>query len=263
MKRIQQFFWIAAMSSISLTATASVEVVGSLKHKYSCSPGDVLTGEIQIQNSDDTQQEVKIYQTDLLYNFENLTMYDEEESHQRSNRQWIKFSPQTVILQAQEVRYIQFEISVPPKDSICGTYWSILMVEGVTPIDTTNSSDLNITTITRYAIQMITEAADRGEGLLEFMKPILIQEGQNLVLAVDILNKGERYISAGVSLELYDEDGNSVKKINTSAKGLFPTTSARFILDLAGLKSDHTYQCLIVAAGKDEDVFGLEYTLYL
>lgn len=263
MKRLQKLVWIAGLISISITTSASVEVVGSLKHKKQCSPGDVIKGEIKVQNSDDEKQEIRIYQTDLLYNHEDFTMYEEAETHQRSNKAWVKFSPQTAILQGHEVRYIQYEITIPEDDSICGTYWSIIMVEGVNPLDPDLSGELNITTITRYAIQMITEAGDRGEGLLEFLRPTLIQEGQNLQLAVDIVNKGERYISPGVSMELYDEDGISVKKITAAAKGLFPTTSARFRLDLTGLKSNHTYQCLIVAAGKDEDVFGLEYTLYL
>ena len=263
MKRLQQIVWIAVIFSIPFTSIASVEVVGSLKHKHPCTPGDIIKGEIKVQNSDDVQQEIRIYQTDLLYNFEDYTVYDEDESHKRSNRTWVEFSPKTAILQAHEVRYIQYEIRVPEGDSICGTYWSVIMVQGVDPIDPEESGELTIKTVTRYAIQMITETSDRGEGLLEFLKPTLIQEGQKLILAVDIVNKGERYISPNISMELFDEQGNSVKKITASSKGLFPTTSARFRLDLTGLKNEQTYQCLIVAAGKDEDVFGLEYTLYL
>ena len=262
MKSTKLFISLAVCLSLSAGSMASVEGVGSLKHNTSGTRGDVSPGQIKIQNSEDKPQEVRVYQTDLLYNYEGFTEYSEEESHSRSNRSWIQFSPQSLILQPHEVRFIQYEITVPESDSICGTFWSILMVEGVNPKNPEQSGELNIETITRYAIQMVTEITDPGEGQLQFYQPTLIREGDKLYLAVDLLNTGDHYISPEVSMELYDESGQTVQKITASKKGLFPTTSTRFKLDLAGLKADQTYQCLIVAVGEDEDVFGLEYTLY-
>ncbi|MBT3750612.1 MAG: hypothetical protein HOG34_16650, partial [Bacteroidetes bacterium] len=60
----------------------------------------------------------------------------------------------------------------------------------------------------------------------------------------------------------FDESGVSVKVLKARKKGLFPTTSARFRLDLQDLQSEKTYECLIIAAGDNDDVFGLEYTLF-
>lgn len=262
MKNINLIISLVVMSCFSMSSMASVEVIGSLKHKKTGKKGELLSGEIKLQNSDDTFQEVRVYQTDLLYNYLGYTAYEEDETHARSNRSWIRFSPQSLILQPNEVRYIQYEIAIPAHDSILGTYWSVLMVEGVNPKDPDRSGELNIETITRYAIQMVTETENPGDGLLEFLDPTLIQEGENLFLAIDIENKGDHYISPALSMELFDEQGQVVKTITASRKGLYPTTSVRFTLDLEGLKPEQTYQCLIVAAGEDEDVFGLEYTLY-
>jgi len=246
-----------------LSTFASVEVIGSLKNIQNAKPGEVLKGEIQIQNNDSTDQEVRIYQTDLLYNYQEKTFYDEPGGNNRSNANWIKFSPKSVILKGKETRNIEYEITVPQVDSLKGTYWSILMIEGVTPIDPNQKGELNIRTVTRYAVQIITEMANRGNGTLKFLEPTLVRkEDKKLFLAVDLVNNGDHYISPEVSIELYDETGTSVKTISAPKKGLYPTTSTRFMLDLEGLPSNKTYKAMIVAAGLENDVFGLEYTLY-
>ncbi len=243
---------------------ASVEVIGSLKQVYNTNPGDVVKGQIKIQNNDAADQEVRIYQTDFLFNFQEQTFYDEPGGQKRSNASWIQYSPRTVVLKSKESRNVEYEITVPKGDSIIGSYWSVIMVEGVDPIDPNQKGDLSIRTATRYAVQVVNEINNRGTGKLKFMDPTLIkaEEGKKLYLAIDLLNEGQHYIAPEVSIELYDQDGILVKKITAPKRGLYPTTSARFKLDLEGVPSKKTYTAMIVAAGADDDVFGLEYTLY-
>jgi len=262
MKIYRLFLFVSLFTFLSLNSNASVEVLGSLKHLHNGKPGDVIKGEIRIQNNDNTDQEVKVYQTDLLYNFQENTFYDEPGSNKRSNTSWIQFSPKSLILKAKEVRVIQYEITLPNVSTLKGTYWSVLMVEGVVPIDPNQKGDLSIRTVTRYAIQVVTEIADKGLGSLKFLAPTLVKEGDKLFLAVDIENNGEHYIAPDVSIELFDEKGTSIKVIPALKKGLYPTTSTRFRLDLEGIPSGKTYQAMIVAAGQESDVFGLEYTLF-
>ncbi len=262
MKTIKLFFAYLIVSILPLLSTASVEIEGSLRHIHKGMRGEVYKGEIKIYNSDEQEQEVKIYQTDLLYNYEDFTFYEDPVTHNRSNAKWIKYSPKTVILKGKETIYIQYEISIPKSDTIKGTYWSVIMVEGVIPIDPNQPGQLNINTVTRYAVQLITEIADKGIGKLIFLEPTLLTEGDHLFLAIDIENIGEHYIVPDVSIELFDETGKSVKVIKAPKKGLFPTTSARFRFNLEGIEAEKTYKTLIIAAGSDEDVFGLEYTLY-
>jgi hypothetical protein len=262
MKICRLFFIVLFFTVLSLSSHASVEVLGSLKHMHNGKPGDIIKGEIKIQNNDNTDQEVKVYQTDLLYNLQDNTFYDEPGSNKRSNAHWIQFSPKSLILKAKEIRTIQYEMTIPKDDSLKGTYWSVLMVEGVVPIDPNQKGDLNIRTVTRYAIQVVTDMNDKGTGLLKYMEPTLLKEGTKLFLAVDLINNGDHYISPDVSIELFDDKGKSVKVITSTKKGLYPTTSARFRFDLEGIPSGKTYQAMIVAAGLESDVFGLEYTLY-
>jgi hypothetical protein len=256
-------FFISFLLFLPLSAYASVEVTGSLKHMHNANPGEVIKGEIKIQNNDSTDQEVRVYQTDLLFNLKDNTFYDEPGGNKRSNANWIQYSPKTVVLKGKEVRNIEYEITVPKVDTLKGTYWSVIMVEGVTPPNPNQKGELNIRTVTRYAVQVVTEMANKGVGSLKFLEPTLVKgEDKQLFLAIDLINEGDHYIAPEVSIELYDETGTSVKKITAPKKGLYPTTSTRFKLDLEGLPSKKTYTAMIVAAGADDDVFGLEYTLY-
>ncbi|MFK5969353.1 MAG: hypothetical protein QM487_04430 [Candidatus Marithrix sp.] len=258
-KKISILFLIAVLPYVSF---ASIEVVGSLRHINKGSLGDTYKGEIKIQNSGDNEQEVRIYQTDLLYNFEDFTFYNDPVSHNRSNANWIQFSPKTTIVAGNSTTYVQYEVTIPKSDTVIGTYWSVLMIEGINPIDPNQEGEFNINTVTRYAIQIVTEITDRGVGKLVFSDPSLITEGDQLFLAVDITNTGEHYIVPEMSMELFDETGESVKVLVAPKKGLFPTTSARYRFNLEGLKSEKTYQTVIIAAGEGDDVFGLEYTLF-
>ena len=241
-------------------------MIGSLKYSFVCSPGQTVSGQIRIQNSEDKDQEVRIYQTDYMYNFQDQTFYDEPgtaNGNKRSNAAWVDYSPKTVVLKAKESTNVDFQIKVPANDSIKGTYWSIIMVEGVSPIDPNQTGQLNIRTVTRYAVQLVNEVTKRGEGKLTFMPPTLVKgDDKSLFLAVDMLNEGDRFISPELSMELFDEEGNLAKKLTLERKGLYPKTSARFRFNLEGIPSKKTYTAMIVAAGQDDDVFGLEYTLF-
>ena len=262
MKKLKFCFIYILLSLMPIISTASIEVLGSLKHVHNGLPGDTIRGEIRLHNSEQIDQEVRIYQTDLLYNFEDYTFYDEPVTHERSNASWIQYSPKTVIVKANENRFIQYEVVIPAVDTLNGTYWSVLMVEGVNPIDPEQTGELNISTVTRYALQMVSEIDNKGEGELTFLNPTLIVEGENVFLAVDIVNTGQHYIAPEVSMELFDDTGKSVKVIHAPKKGLYPKTSARFRLNLTGVEGQKTYQSLIIADGKEEDVFGIEYVLY-
>ena len=247
---------------LPFTSKASIEVVGSLRHVHKGVAGEVYTGEIKIQNTGSTDQEIKIYQTDLLYNYKDYTYYNTPVSQKRSNANWIKFSPKTAVVKANSSMYVQYTVTIPKDDTLKGTYWSVLMVEGVSPIKPSQAGQVTINTVIRYAIQIVTELKNRGVGKLVFLKPTLVKEGNQLFLAVDLKNVGDHYIAPDMTIKLFNTEGGLVKELTAPRKGIFPSCSTRFRFNLNGIKSGQTYQTVIVAQGEGQDVFGLNYTLY-
>ncbi len=242
---------------------ATVEVKGSLSHKHIGTVGEIYTGIIEIVNNSDIDQEVRVYQTDYLFNYEGNTFYDEPVSHSRSNAEWIKYSPTFTILKAHETQHIQYEVTIPANDSLVGTFWSMLMVEGVKPILPGQKGHLTFNTTMRYGVQIVTKIGNTGIGELRFIQPTVTTEDDKLFLDVIMENTGERVISPIVTAEFFDETGISVKVFEAPKKGMYPTCSSLFRFKIEGIEPDKTYHVLIIADGGDDDVFGLETTLNL
>lgn len=253
-----------AFGLLPFYASAGFEVMGSLIYKYSAQKGETYSTVIKIHNTGESVQEVKIYQRDYLFNHEGASFYNEPGSNNRSNAPWISYSPKTIILQGKETQNVQFEVSVPQSETLRGTYWSLLMAEGVGQLDPNARGQLNISTSIRYAVQIITNIGLTGTGELEFQQPGLVSEGNRSFFDVILMNTGERMISPDVSMELFDAaTGESVSVIKVPKNGMYPTTSTKCRFPLEGLPAKKTYKAVIVADGSGDDVFGLEYTLEL
>ena len=252
MKLLKHFFTYLLISLLPVVSMASIEVVGSMRHTHTGMQGDVYKGEIKIHNSAEIDQEVKIYQKDLLNNYDSI-------SYDRSNATWIQYGPGNVLLKGNETIFVQYEVTIPQLDSINGIYRSILMVEGVKPIDPLQSGQMNSITINHHAVQVVTEIEDESIGELEFLGISFITEGEKLFLAVDILNKDSHFFVMEASIELFNESGQSIKVIKAHKKGLLPTTSARYRFDLEAIESEETYQTLIISAGRERVKMYLDY----
>ncbi len=260
MKSINYFLVFIVLWILPLYTFCAVEVLGSTIHKHTGISGDTYTGTIKIHNNGDNEQEVRIYQTDYLFNWEGQSFYDKPVSHNRSNAGWIKYSPNSVIFKAKETQYIQYEVKIPKNDSLKGTYWSLMMVEGVRSINP-ESGQLNISTTSRYAVQIVTSIGNSNIGELRFMKPSLTVDAGNVFLDVAMENTGERLISPKVTAEFFDETGTSVKVFEAPKNGMYPTCSSLFRFRIEGIEGKKTYQVIIIADGGNDDVFGLETSL--
>lgn len=243
---------------------AGIEVLGSMIYKYSAQKGENYSIVIKVHNTGDSEQEVSIFQNDYLYDYTGASFYEEPGTNKRSNASWIQYSPKTLLLKGKESQSIRFEVTVPQDEMLVGTYWSLVMVEGVRPIDPNAKGQLNIHESIRTAIQIITNIGKTGKGELEFIKPGIVAEGDQLFFDFVLLNTGERLISPDVSMELFDaETGESVKLLKAPKNGMYPTTSTKWRFPLEGLPKTKTYKAIIIADGSGDDVFGLEYTLEL
>lgn len=262
MKIIRSLFLLIFIGAIQLFTYGSVMVVGSLSHYQIGLPNESYKGSIEILNASNKEQEVRIYQTDYLYNYKGNFFYNEPISQPRSNASWIEFSSKTIILKANETQFIRYEVKIPNNDSLRGTYWSVLMIEDVNSIDPNKKGQLNISTTTRYAVKIITNIDLFCKGMLHIMEPEVVSKNNKTFLEINIENIGERYISPIVKIEILNEIGETLKTFEMTKKGIFPSTSLQFLFDLKGI-SKEKHQVLILADGGGDDVFGLEYNLEL
>jgi hypothetical protein len=255
---------VIILCGFSFLGSAKIEVIGKMIYRQAARSGEKYSSEFKVRNTGDLDQEVKIYLRDYTYNYKGDSYYDVPGTNKRSNSLWIQFNPQVMILKPHETQNIRFEVTIPAMDSLKGTFWSLLMVEGVKPFVPGSLGQLTVHESVRYAIQIITSIGNTGTGVLEFRNPdIEMAEGKKY-FKFAMFNTGERLISPDVSMELFDtQTGASVTLLKAPRNGMYPGTSTLWKFPLDGLTTRKTYKALIVADGSGNDVFGIEYTLSL
>jgi hypothetical protein len=244
-------------------AFGSIAVLSDLSDERRASPGETYTGSIQLRNLGAEPEEVKIYLTDYLFNFNGTSFYNEPGKAARSNAGWIEYSPKRVSIPSQEDAAVQFTVKVPDSDSLSGTYWSILMVEPVSktsPESERSEPHIGITAVMRYAVQIVTNVGSEGIRKINFIGSKLVAEDTKRLFLVDLENTGTSMARPKVTVQLFDSTGKMAGSFESEILRIYPGTSIRHRFDLSGVAVG-VYKALVVADCGEEDVFGIHYTL--
>ncbi len=264
------FFLACILTAVicgSLSAGVNLNVDGTLTRSFTLDPGGRTRGEIVVQNEGDEESEVKIFLQDYLHYADGRALFQKAGTVGRSNTSWITLTPNQAVIPAKGTLTINFTLSVPPDPKLKGTYWSLLMIEPVpksllTPGKQENDVDIQVVTVIRLAVQMITAIGKSGEAKLSFQSRSLTREKNGRFLTLDLENTGERLLAPHVWTELFDKKGQSSGKIDGSSHRIYPGCSARFVLDLSKL-APGGYKAVVVADNGDDNVFGANYVLEL
>lgn len=251
--------------------TAQVSIIGELSQDKDALPGDAYSGTIVIRNDTNEPQEAKVYQTDYTFQFNGTNNYGEPGLLPRSNAKWIAFSPSYVTLPPQGTMAVNYTVTVPKETGagkLIGTYWSMLMVEGIQKGSAESSirpkdakAQMGIMQTIRYGIQIATTIEKTGSKKIQIVgRNVIKKEDGKRILQVDIENTGEIAIRPDVYVELFNEQGTSLGKFPGVKYRVYPGTSVRQSIDVSSV-AEGTYKALIVVDAGGDDVFGAQYTL--
>lgn len=251
----------------NIFAEVNLNVDGTMTRSFTLDPGGKTRGEIVVQNQGDEESEVKVYLQDYLHYADGRNLFQKPGAVGRSNASWIALTPNQAVIPAKGSLTINFTLSVPPDPKLKGTYWSLLMIEPVpksllTPGKPENDVNIQVVTVIRLAVQMISTVGKSGEAKLRFQSRSLAREQGRRLLTLDLENMGDRLLTPHVWTELYNKKGQSSGKIDGSRHRIYPGCSARFVLDLSKL-APGGYKAVVVADNGDDNVFGANYTLEL
>lgn len=255
--------WSVFLMFSALVSNGSIVVLNGLSHENTAQPGEIYRGTIQIQNTGNVEKSARIYLKDYWFSYTGETKHDEAGTLPRSNGSWITYNPELLTLEGGETKTIDFEVRVPDIDSLKGTYWSVIMVEGITPPDTTKKEmGVTINTAIRYAVQIVTNIGNTGESDMEFVGLELSKEDDTNVLLVAVENVGQRILKPEMNLELFDDSGNSVAVIKSEKRKTFPGTSVTSTLYLKDVKPGNYNGVLVADCGEDR-IYGTNLTIEL
>ena len=242
-------------------ANANVLVINGLSHENVSQAGGQYRGQIEVQNSGTESESVRVYLRDYWFSYTGESKHDLPGTLGRSNANWIKYTPQLVTLEPGEKAFIDYEVNVPDADTLKGTYWSVIMVEGIIPPDTTASTGgVKINTAIRYAVQIITNIGETGEKDLQFLGLELSKEGEQNVLNVAVENTGESILKPEMSLEVFDAGGNSLGVFKADRRKIFPGTSIRTSIVIEGIEPGN-YTAILVADCDEDHIYGTNISL--
>ena len=246
-------------------SVAGVSVTSGLTYEKEADPGGTYKGVIQLRNNGEAPQEVKIYQTDYLFYSDGRNIYGDPGKDPRSNADWITFSPRRLTIPPKDIANIDYIVQVPDNKTLVGTYWSMLMVEGISsssPEAVKQKKDkitFAISQVMRYGAQMITQIGDTGDRKLKFAKTKLLKADGKRILQIDMENTGQRWLKPALWAELYNEKGISAGKFKGGKSRIYPGTSVRFRIDLSRVPKGK-YKALVVADCGGDTLFGATYT---
>jgi hypothetical protein len=256
---------VILLVSIPNQAYARLHVLSELTHDYTVTPGDEIKGSIDLKNNSPDDMVVRLYFRDYSFNSEGKTFYLNPGQLDRSNASWIKLEYTRINIPANKRITLQYTINVPNNQDLEGTYWSILMVEPIANELVMKSQqekvNVGIQESVRFGVQMITSIAGTGKKQISFTKAGLsFDNNGNLILNVDLQNRGDLWVRPNVWANIYRNDGTQVGKFEGTRMRMFPETGIRQKINLGNLKAGK-YMALVVADNNDEYVVGAEYKL--
>lgn len=260
---IRYVLLLALLFFIKVNSQGGIVVLNGLTHLYQTDKGQIYKGKIEIQNTGDSPQSVKLYLQDLTYSYDGTIQYSEPSTNKKTNTNWIKLNSNLVNLKQKEKTEIYYEITVPDSISLPGSYWSTIIVEPVdelVPFD--NKAGVQITSIVRYAIQIITNYSTQN------LKPALLfkhievnQSTPKKLVKVALENTGLLFCKPTTSIEIYNKtSGEKVAHLFSQAMGLLPGTSKYYPIEVDEVPNGQ-YKVILYATDQDQNTFALEVDL--
>jgi len=246
-------------------ARAQIAVLSSTVEEKVAAPGEKYTGSIIVSNPSAQPQLARIYQTDYHFAFDGTAHYEDPGSTPRSNASWVSPQASRITVPPNSQVSIPYSVAVPAGDSLKGTYWSLIMVEGaaVEPAAGANGAKpaVGVGAVMRYAIQIATHIRTSGTRTVQFASPTASKDKNGgAVLDVDMTDTGERAFRPILWVEVYDAQGALKAKAKQTRGLLYPGTSLHQHFELGALPRG-TYKAVIFADTGEDAVFATQYTI--
>ena len=249
--------------SAPLSVRAQISVVGNSVEEKTAAPGDTYIGTIVVKNLTAETQPVRIYQSDYSFFADGTSHFDPPGSQRRSNASWITPATGSVIIPPSGEMTVAYTVRVPATNTLHGTYWSTLMVEGaVNPPRQSGVQQLAIGTVMRYAIQVATHLNDEAGATVIFEKERGLTSPQDSTRSIEleVRNNSDTGYRPLIWVEVYDASGALRGRVQQQRGLLYPGTSIKQTFVLGKLPPG-TYKAVVFADTGDEAVFAAQYKL--
>lgn len=260
---IKRIFLLVALILPFYFLQANIVILNGLSHNYKVENGKVYKGKISIENAGQQIQDVKLFLQDITYQSNGSIQYSAPDTNSKTNAGWIQLNTNFISLKPKEKTEVFYEITVPAQINDAGSYWSVIIVEPVEKIKVNNEKQgINITSIVRYAIQIITDVdSENAKPNLKFEEVKIEKEQEKRILKIAISNDGTLYCKSTATIEIYNKkNGQKLETFSSLPMGLLPQTSKSFHIDITKMPPEK-YNAVIIATDEDENAFAINVEL--
>lgn len=252
----------APLLATPLRAGAQIAVVGNAVDEHEAGPGQRYVSSITVRNLTSEPQPVRIYQTDYRFSADGTSNFDSAGTVPRSNASWIRPSASSVTIPPMADIVVSYAVTVPAIDSLRGTYWSAIMVEGQPRLPPeARRGQIGLGAVFRYAVQVATHLPTTGSRKVRLSRQGFSTDSTGArVLEVVIENTGERAYRPNLWVEVYDAKGVLRKRVEQQRGLLYPGTSLQQRFSFGALPAG-VYKALVFADTGDDTVSAAQYKL--
>jgi hypothetical protein len=217
---------------------------------------------ITVRNLTAEPQPVRIYQTDYRFSADGTSNFDSAGTVARSNAAWVRPSASSITIPPMADIVLNYAVTVPAIDSLRGTYWSTIMVEGQPRLPPqARRGEIGLGSVFRYAVQVATHLPTSGSRKVRLTRQGFLTDSTGArVLDVVVENTGERAYRPNLWVELYDGRGTLRKRIEKQRGLLYPGSSLKQRFDFGAVPAG-VYKALVFADTGDETVSAAQYKL--
>jgi len=255
-------FALLCVALLPAASRAQISVVGSTVEEHTAAPGQTYEGTILIRNLTAEPQAVRVYQTDYHFFADGTSHFDAASTTPRSNAAWVTPSASSIVIPPNSETTISYSIAVPKIDTLRGTFWSALMVEGApTAPPAASNKQVGLGAIVRYAVQLATHLPSPGSRKVAFVNQTQSTDSSgHRVVELEVENVGDRGYRPAMWVELYNAAGALLGRREQQRGLLYPGTSLlqRFVFDALPAGS---YKAVVFADTGDDAVFATQYKL--
>lgn len=264
MKRLRLRHLIVAALLMPAVARSQIAVVGSTVEERVAAAGESYVGTIVVRNLTQQDQPVRIYQTDYLFYADGTSHFNDPGTSARSNALWITPTVRSLLVPPQSEMTVTYTVKVPAADSLSGTYWSAIMVEGA-PNEANRSSggrpQVGVGSVMRYAVQVATHIQASGSRKVSFANSkFLTNADSTQSFELDVVNAGDRAYRPALWIEVYDAEGAMKANARQERGLLYPGTSLKQVFPLGRLPAG-TYRAIVFADSGEDAVFASQFTI--
>lgn len=266
--QMKNYFTIFLLFVVVFISKANIVINNGLTHSYDSQPGSTIKGNIEVQNIGESERRIIIYKEDLLRGCDGKELKVDSLSHDRSSITWMTLGEFEKVLEPNEKFVIPYEIKVPENSELDGSYWNMILVEMAEAIDKTKDHrGISVSTKMRYGIQVITDIKATSEPKttgeeIQFSDFKLNKEDSINVIQVQLMNQSIFRVNVSLVLDMFNEDGETVKSIELNPKKIYPNSCSTFDLYMDGVEPGN-YSAQIIAGYGDGDLFGIDLDVEL